>query len=386
MEIMRGIKIMRGIVLLGLLAPTALGESCMGGRCRSSGPRGGDPKYDCWAGHGDPFACSGGKAKLTGAISDPYNGKRYYNYECCDATYCSPSRCTSPDGRGTTDCWAAKENREEYTCSQGTPYLTGQTARSEDGRTWNEYTCCTNAPESAAPTPERDVRACTSTQDCRDNFVNCEEATMTSCHQERDAYNGNCYTGYTDFRCAGVPNGETPESIKGVKHAGSDRRNSGVWCWDGRIDRQCIQLKGATAAQAVVPPPDSTGLIIGIIFGVLALLLIGIIFGAILAFLIRRKKQRLQQLKPSSTPWGTPAPLVGTPAAMSRPAIPFTPDKGVLRQLMQYRQEHGLPCFCYPCGQTLNYEDLLCGTCGSPANLQAAGAIPMAVPIAPQVE
>ena len=216
----------------------------------------------------------------------------------------------------------------------------------------------------------------------QDHEGNCASWSARS----HDGSYGNCYTGYTDCRCAGVPNGETPESIKGVKHAGSDRRNSGVWCWDGRIDRQCTQLKGATAAQAVVPPPDSTGLIIGIIFGVLALLLIGIIFGAILAFLIRRKKQRLQQLKPSSTPWGTPAPLVGTPAAMSRPAIPFTPDKGVLRQLMQYRQEHGLPCFCYPCGQTLNYEDLWCGTCGSPANLQAAGAIPMAVPIAPQVE
>jgi hypothetical protein len=70
------------------------------------------------------------------------------------ASMCTFSTCTSPGGNGGHDCWAAKENGEDYTCLTGTPVLTGDVTYS-GGRWWNKYTCCTfPSPPPPPPSPE----------------------------------------------------------------------------------------------------------------------------------------------------------------------------------------------------------------------------------------
>jgi hypothetical protein len=59
------------------------------------------------------------------------------------APMCRSDTCTSPNGHGGHDCWAAKENDEDYTCSTGTPVLTGDNPIYVGGRWWNKYVCCT---------------------------------------------------------------------------------------------------------------------------------------------------------------------------------------------------------------------------------------------------
>jgi len=119
---------------------TCCDAACSDSRCRSSDGRGG---HDCWAGNGDPFACSSGGAQPTGETSQ-YAGQTYHKYTCCDAD-CSDSRCRSPDGRGGHDCWAG--NGEPFSCSSGYAQLSGETTRG-GGLTWSKYSCCVNGPPS----------------------------------------------------------------------------------------------------------------------------------------------------------------------------------------------------------------------------------------------
>lgn len=141
-------------VLFALLAATAR-AACLGpSSCRSSDGKGGT---DCYAGNGDPFRCGQTESRCGQSSSAPcwaamlsgrstvHEGKTYYHYDCCGVTapMCRSDTCTSPNGRGGRDCWAAKENGEDYTCSTGTPVLTGDNPTYASGRWWNKYVCCT---------------------------------------------------------------------------------------------------------------------------------------------------------------------------------------------------------------------------------------------------
>lgn len=120
---------------------------CSPGKCTSPGPNG---KRDCWAGNGEKFSCSGGyNAKMTGKTAK-FKGKTWKEYTCCPGrvTNCVTNACTSPDGQGGQDCWAG--NKEPFTCKTGfTPKMTGKTAPYQ-GQTWHEYKCC---PRPTACTP-----------------------------------------------------------------------------------------------------------------------------------------------------------------------------------------------------------------------------------------
>ena len=56
--------------------------SCTDDKCTSADGKGG---YDCWAGHGDPFSCSDGyTSQKTGRTTVwEEDGKTYQEYECC---------------------------------------------------------------------------------------------------------------------------------------------------------------------------------------------------------------------------------------------------------------------------------------------------------------
>ena len=54
-----------------------------------------------------------------------------------DAFGCSPKWCTSPDGAGSTDCWAGSGS-EGCTCALGEARTTGQVYSG----TYYEYECC----------------------------------------------------------------------------------------------------------------------------------------------------------------------------------------------------------------------------------------------------
>jgi hypothetical protein len=59
-----------------------------------------------------------------------------------DADRCTQTQCTSPDGRGGTDCWAGSL-WESCTCSQGLlARLTGPSIVHTDDRRYYQYTCC----------------------------------------------------------------------------------------------------------------------------------------------------------------------------------------------------------------------------------------------------
>merc|ERR1712032_531021 len=106
--------------------------------CTSPNGEGG---VDCWAGNGEKFTCKTGFVpRLTGQ-TQPYQGKTWREYKCCaKPTQCTPSKCTSTNGKGGHDCWAG--NGEAFSCAAGfSSKMTGQKAPHQ-GKTWYEYTCC----------------------------------------------------------------------------------------------------------------------------------------------------------------------------------------------------------------------------------------------------
>ncbi|CAE8703649.1 unnamed protein product [Polarella glacialis] len=60
---------------------------------------------------------------------------------------CSMDACRSPDVKAGYDCWAGSDV-EECNCSQGEAKLTGESGFYE-GKTYHEYTCCTEAQAQA---------------------------------------------------------------------------------------------------------------------------------------------------------------------------------------------------------------------------------------------
>ena len=131
-------------------------ETCSTAACTSPDGLGG---YDCWAGTAhEACTCSSGEARVTN--TKVLFGITYYQYACCtggvnvgqycgDAkappTGCSYSACTSPDGRGGTDCWAGSAF-ESCTCSSGKARETGVSSFDTrvPGRHYYQYSCCTS--------------------------------------------------------------------------------------------------------------------------------------------------------------------------------------------------------------------------------------------------
>lgn len=94
------------------LAKAALVD-CSGKYCRSSNGSGG---FDCYAGHGDPFACSGGrKMKLTGKTTSSWF-KTYKGYTCCRDDTPKPPPAVIPEVKLPKDCKITKERERTEIC------------------------------------------------------------------------------------------------------------------------------------------------------------------------------------------------------------------------------------------------------------------------------
>eukprot|EP00966_Prymnesium_polylepis_P312488 7221009-Prymnesium_polylepis.1 len=98
---------------------------------------------------------------------------------------------------------------------------------------------------SPSPPPSPSTQGCSSHDDCRTNYFNCAENDMVHCL----ASNGQCYTGYYDARCTGQSNAARPSWLSSVTHPGAP---GGVYCWSGRIDRQCT-MRTASGSDGVWP-------------------------------------------------------------------------------------------------------------------------------------
>ena len=94
-------------------------------------------------GHGDPCACERGRMKKKSGTSTMHEGRSYDEYYCCTAE-CDDSKCTSPDGKGGTDCDVAATVGERFTCAAGwTPQrLNFKPAYDILGLPLYKYSCC----------------------------------------------------------------------------------------------------------------------------------------------------------------------------------------------------------------------------------------------------
>ena len=161
----------------------------------------------------------------------------------CYTAYCdgqSPSRCSGKDD-GDQDTLG--------TLSHAGEDAHGVFCSSAGG------TCAGGVPMIAYKCAElRTVRRCRSTNDCKNNFLNCDNdgAGMVSCNPSGSDGAGSCYTGLTDARCSGKTNGESMGHL-----ASSFEGSSNAWCWDGRIDRQCEELIPPPPPAPPSPPPPS---------------------------------------------------------------------------------------------------------------------------------
>ena len=52
--------------------------------------------YDCWAGNGEPFDCSGGYVSKKTGKTTPYDGKTWEEYRCCDPSTISMAQPLTP--------------------------------------------------------------------------------------------------------------------------------------------------------------------------------------------------------------------------------------------------------------------------------------------------
>ena len=156
---------MRRVMSLALfLAPGRGSESCSSAGCNSHLVAGDDDWGDddiCWAGAKGHVGCtcSSGEPKLTGKTDfDDSTQATWYEYTCCTGDNvssmgehcgdfkplpagCSSSACTSPDGKGGTDCWAGSDV-EPCTCSIGEAWETGGTWKDYHGERYFHYSCC----------------------------------------------------------------------------------------------------------------------------------------------------------------------------------------------------------------------------------------------------
>jgi hypothetical protein len=81
--------------------------------------------------------------KKKSGTSTMYEGRSYDEYYCCTAE-CDDSKCTSPDGKGGTDCDVAATVGERFTCAAGwTPQrLNFKPAYDILGLPLYKYSCC----------------------------------------------------------------------------------------------------------------------------------------------------------------------------------------------------------------------------------------------------
>ena len=95
---------------------STLGNCQSKAACTSPDGQGGMDYW--WAGNGEPFTCKTVMIpKLTGQTAQGV-GKTWHEYKCCPPpSKCSPSKCTSPNGKGGRDCWVG--SGEVFTCAAG---------------------------------------------------------------------------------------------------------------------------------------------------------------------------------------------------------------------------------------------------------------------------